>query len=505
VKEIKEDLFLTKQSQEKLALFRKIIQTKQQENSLDDQQVGKPSAPLQIEDLNLHTVATLMHKNYGTLYYAYLRLVADLQMIVGDPQASRAKLFAVSEGQLRLALVRQGVPFAFLQHLIAEDLPNFEAFIQAVGYSRVTCLRYLRPLRDMAKNLGLRIVYENLHIIGDEENIRIFLTLAYWLATDGVEWPFSTCSRSQALTLAHQIDQGFKLAYHSPVMKEVLAYFAAVTRVRLAHGHRFSELVTMIADPVPNLFKKQSALTWPEQISESQHLYLVSFLLPMYYAPGDPQIRVMIQRFEHFSPKAFALAQTILGELQPQVSLIAHMSGAFADVIMASMLAIIVGVMTLGFDLGTTIAYAFKPYMNEAQPDKKLQRLVTQATAKALAQVHIDVQGDLLPDLSTALYANLLQLQRIMQPTERVKVALMLEPVALGFLDLVVFLHQQPAVEFLHHHYEEADLIIKDSSVPLVFEHAQHPVVFKWNLNATGDLFGELTTVIKTLQQQKNG
>ncbi|MFD1486050.1 helix-turn-helix domain-containing protein [Lacticaseibacillus baoqingensis] len=397
------------------------------------------------------------------------------------------------------------MPFAFLQHLIAEDLPDFNAFINSVGYSRVTCLRYLRPLRDLAKQLGLRIVYENIQIIGDEDRVRIFLTLMYWSATDGVEWPFVNCSRTQASLFARQADSEFKLEYHSPVLQELLAYFVAVTQSRVAHHHQFSELVTMIADPVANLFKKNRELTWPEQISESQHLFLVSFLLPIYYTPGDPRLRVVIGRFERFSPKAFALAKAIIGNLQSDVLPTQTTNPQYGDVILASTLAVVVSVMTLGFDLGSTIAYAFKPEMSAVKPDSRLQQAVTQATAKAITEADIEAHGDLLLDMSTALYVNLLQLRQITHPAKRLKVALLLEPVAVGYMDLLLFLDQQPYIEFVHDHFETADLIIKDSALPLVLDQQKRPVIFQWDLNASGELFGELFYLIRSMQRKLAG
>lgn len=213
----------------------------------------------------------------------------------------------------------------------------------------------------------------------------------------------------------------------------------------------------------------------------------------------------MIGRFERFSPKAFALAKAIIGNLQPDVLPNQTTNPQYGDVILASTLAVVVSVMTLGFDLGSTIAYAFKPEMSAVKPDSRLQQAVTQATAKAITEADIEAHGDLLLDMSTALYVNLLQLRQITHPAKRLKVALLLEPVAVGYMDLLLFLDQQPYIEFVHDHFETADLIIKDSALPLVLDQQKRPVIFQWDLNASGELFGELFYLIRSMQRKLAG
>jgi hypothetical protein len=90
-----------------------------------------------------------------------------------------------------------------------------------------------------------------------------------------------------------------------------------------------------------------------------------------------------------------------------------------------------------------------------------------------------------------------------MNPAKVVRVALLIEPVALGFIDLVTFIEQLPFVEVLYDHYEEADLIIEDSSLELELPASAAPLIFRWDMNASSDLFGELFSVIHSLQQEK--
>ncbi|MFD1486049.1 hypothetical protein ACFQ5J_12525 [Lacticaseibacillus baoqingensis] len=102
---IEEALFLTKQSSEKLRLFREIEHALQQEMQLDGK-ADRAQGAAKLDELNLHRVAVRMQKNYGTVYYTYMHLLRDLQAIAKKPQASKEELFALGEGRLRMALVR---------------------------------------------------------------------------------------------------------------------------------------------------------------------------------------------------------------------------------------------------------------------------------------------------------------------------------------------------------------------------------------------------------------
>ncbi|WP_179394619.1 helix-turn-helix domain-containing protein [Lacticaseibacillus absianus] len=455
-----------------------------------------------VEDVNLRRIAMLMDRNYGTLYYTYNQLLDELREIVGDPDADIPKLFSISVGQLRMAMVQKSVPFAFLQHLINEDQPNFEAFVDSVEASRVTCLRYLRPVRDLAKQLGVRIVYEKMRISGDENRIRIFLTLVYWLATDGAVWPFTHFTHRDALEMVHRITAAFDLDYTSPVIREVLGYHVTINQTRIAHGHTLTQPVDTLSYPVPNLFDNDVRLTQAEQFSESQHLYQLNFLLPIYYAPGDPNIPQVLATFKRYNPALYQFIERFMRQLPEEILDVHRLSEPMGELIQASLLAIVMSVLTFGFDLGAVIAYAFNHRVIAARPDDRLAIAVRQTAEAVLVKEDPREVQALMPALSQALYANLLQVRRFAQPAAKVKVALMLEPVTLGFIDLVTFIDQQPFVELLHDHFESADLVIKDSSMPLDFGEHQ-PLIFKWNMNASSDLFGQLFGLLHALQQEK--
>ncbi|WP_225046695.1 helix-turn-helix domain-containing protein [Lacticaseibacillus kribbianus] len=499
------DLFLQKGAEEKLSLYRTIQQLKRTEipaaTRVHQQLTG--SAP-GIDEVNLRRVANLMGRNYGTLYYIYNQLLDQLRALVGDPEADTARLFALSEGAVRMSMIEQSVPYQFLQHVLAEDLPHFEAFVDAVAASRVTCLRYLRPLRDMAKQLGVRIVYEKMHLSGDEANIRIFMTLVYWLATDGAKWPFATPTREAALDQVTTISAAFERDYQSPVIREVLAYYNSVTTLRLAHGHAVAQPVAALSYPVPNLFAAHTELSRVTQFNESQQMYQLNYLLPLFVEASDPAISSTLTTFRHYSPELYHFTDTFLRKLPDTVLDPEKLSSRLMGMIAANLLAVVTSVATFGRDLGASVAYAFNRRIALTSPDAHLETLVRQTVEAVAIQQPLDWLGERdLNALSQALYENLLQVQRFAKPQRKVKVALLLEPVMLGFIDLVSFLQQQPFVELLHDHYEDADLVVQASSLPLTLSGEKRQVTFKWNMNASSDLFGELYGILYTMAQDE--
>ncbi|WP_262314931.1 helix-turn-helix domain-containing protein [Lacticaseibacillus parakribbianus] len=499
------DLFLQKSAWEKLSLYRTIQHLKRTElpvaTRVREQLAGTPRV---IEEVNLRRVANLTGKNYGTLYYTYNQLLEQLRALAKTPEADTATLFALPDGELRMALVAQGVPYQFLRHVLAEDLPHFEAFVAASDASRVTCLRYLRPLRDMAKQLGVRIVYEKMHLSGDEARIRIFLTAAFWLATDGAAWPFAATTRDTALQQVTAIGAAFERDYQSPVIREVLAYYNAVTAARLSHGHVVDKPSAPLSYPVPNLFADQAGLSRIAQFNESQHMYQLNFLLPLYAVAEDPDVAATIATFRRYSADLYQFVDHFMRKLPDAVLDPDHLSAAQLAMIQADLLAVVTSVATFGLDLGASVAYAFNQRVARGVADPRLETLVHQTVEAVAIQQRLTWLGDHdLAAVAQALYANLLPVQRFARPRHKVLVALMLEPTMLGFADLIIFMQQQPFVELLHDHYETADLVIQASSLPLDLAATKPQVRFRWNMNAASDLFGELAGVLYALAQDR--
>lgn len=498
------DLFLTSKAKHKLELFRKIVHTKQWELPVAEQVKLTREGTAEIGEVNLRRLAPLLKWNYGTIYYTYLQLLDDLKQIVGNENAELSQLFKVKDGTLRMALVRQSVPFLLLQHLLAEDQTSFAEFIESSGVSRETCLRYLRPIRDMGKRLEVRIVYENMQIHGDESRIRVFLTLVYWLATDGAAWPFTSYSQPQAKAIVMRLMHAFDLNYRSPVLREVLAYYIAVTNTRIMHNHRLHSPVPLALGNVANLFADNSALTYQEQVSESQHLYLINFLLPLPYAVNDPAIQPTIDKFKTISPDGYLFTKAFMQNLPHTVLTPEQLAGPLGPLLELSLLAIGMSVSALGFDLGSQIAYAFNQQVMTAPKDGNLQVLIQKTVKETMQAISTKPLMSLTAPLTRAIYANFLQLRRYTNPTKVVRVALLIEPVTLGFIDLVSFIEQLPFVTVLYDHYETADLIIKDSSLSIDLSNAKkRPLIFRWDMNASSDLFGELFSLIHNLQQEK--
>ena len=146
------------------------------------------------QGLNLKALAERKQLNYSTVYHSYTRLLKDLAAMSGSQSAAPATIMTTSEAELSWYFVQQSVPYQLLSHLLANDLQNFDEFLRLTTFSRVTVLRRLQALRQLARSLKVRIIYETMQMVGSESAIRIFLTVAFGEATQGCASPFPPAS-----------------------------------------------------------------------------------------------------------------------------------------------------------------------------------------------------------------------------------------------------------------------------------------------------------------------
>ncbi len=95
--------------------------------------------------------------------------------------------------------------------------------------------------------------------VGDEKQIRLFLTVFYWLATHGSGWPFSSISSAQ---LDRQYNE-LKTHKVDPIAALQEELFWAVCRIRMAHGHyvgycaRFEDVFGEMASFDETIYKQE--------------------------------------------------------------------------------------------------------------------------------------------------------------------------------------------------------------------------------------------------------
>lgn len=455
------------------------------------------------EGINLKALAESQQLSYSTVYHTYTLLLKDVATMTGEKTVSLAALLATPEAELSWYFVQGSVAYQLLGHLLADDLNNFDDFLHQTAYSRVTVLRRLQQLRRLARSLRVRIVYETMEMIGSELAIRLFLTVAFGEATQGLVWPFTAISHQQAAFIVAQMYENTKLDFHNPVVKESHTYLAAVTFMRTNRGVWQTQMPETMTTPVSNFFNFDHRLTKIAQISESQAMFLINVLTAVYTGPSDPQIMVMLMNQTHFDPGIRGFVKSVIHQLP--ATLVGGTAAAkrLQALFEVSLMGSVISVLTLGYDVSTTLADQLNPELKRPKTDESLATVVRQACNFAardeLTPKNIDRS---LSAIATALYTQMLQLRQYLTPRP-VKVGLILGPVAMQYVDLLTFLARQPAVQIVDAHHETCDLLIVTSALPVLAIDATPAVVIHWQSSHAQALLTRLFQLIQELQQQK--
>lgn len=515
------DVFMSASTLDRLNLYWTIVQLKIAQTPVDQLLASQRSNEPLVQEVNLKQVANLTQRNYGSLYNMYNDLTEMLTALLpaGVP-ADVPHLFAVPEGALRFSLVKASAPYQYLQALLSRQYDSFNAFVTATGLSRMTVMRHLKPLKTLAGRFGVSLQTEKFQLAGDERRIRLVLTLAFWEATSGYDWPFVAMPHDLA---AAAIQAQLKAVdYHggNPVSLEVAAYYYAVASYRVADGHVIShapglavldyplpDMSAVVREAVPaikDVALPQVDLTPTQAMGESEFFYFLVNFAPLYVGGDDTGTKAMIQRFARYSPALYQLVTAFLQKFPGEVPL-ASLGHPLQEQLTADWLAITASTVSLGIDFNQLVAYAYNRTVKAIPDDPELLRRVHQTLENVLVTAEVEQFESLLDPLTEAYYRNMLQCQALYLPQVKVKVALMMEQTMLGYVDLTAMLNQQAYVELVSPTDGEPDLIVIGAEMPLSAAARGHAIVFHWPVSATADRFGALYGVITELWRERLG
>ncbi|WP_164509860.1 helix-turn-helix domain-containing protein [Lacticaseibacillus porcinae] len=452
------------------------------------------------EGLNLKALAESLQLSYSTVYHTYTLLLKDVATMTGENTVSVEALLATPEAELSWYFVQDSVAYQLLGHLLADDLNNFDDFLRLTAYSRVTVLRRLQQLRRLARSLRVRIVYETMEMIGSELAIRIFLTVAFGEATQGLVWPFATISHQQAAFIVAQMYENTKLDFHNPVVKESHIYLAAVTFMRTNCGDWQTQMPETMSTPVSNFFNFDHRLTKIAQISESQAMFLINVLTAVYTGTDDPQIMVMLVNQTHFDPAIRGFVKSVIQQLPPELVGGTAEANRLHGLFEVSLTASVISVLTFGYDVSTTLADQLNHHLKGTKADETLASIIRLACQFAARDGQTPKSIDRnFSAITNALYTQILQLRQYLSP-KSVKVGLILGPVTMQYVDLLTFLARQPAVQIVDAHHEPCDLLIVTSALPVLAIDATSAVVIHWQSTHAQTLLTRLFQLIQELQ-----
>ncbi|MFD1432801.1 helix-turn-helix domain-containing protein [Lacticaseibacillus yichunensis] len=503
------ELFLTKQEREQLALYREIISEAQAVLPVAERVAKRAAGAPLVDAVNLKRISLLTGRNYTSVYRTYTALVATLTQMTGGDSAIQA-MFAFDSGQVRMALIEQNIVFNTLRAMLTDQYARFADFAAATNFSKTTVSRHIKPLAGLANFMGVRLRLETLQVSGPEANIRLFFTARFWLATDGAAWPFVTIDRKEATVLLNHGLASFDFAFSNPVVKELGLYALAVVKNRLHQGFVLNTPGgAMVSFPVPNLFADKSSpfqkfgihLTREQQFAESHFLFDLDYQLPLYQTADDPRLEQVVLRFKRYQNGLYRLVTGTIDQLPSEwVPAIIPLK---SKMVLANMLAIASSTILYGFDIAGLTHLSGVPTKTQDDPQANEVRQVLENSLRAtIALNDLTDFTPAVPTLVNSLSALFGHLVHVLTPPQKVKVALMITPTLADYLDLSLFLTQQAFVEVVGERYEDADLIISSTGLPVPSHVRPETQIFQWQADASSDLFGALYAVLHALHRR---
>ncbi|MFD1484568.1 helix-turn-helix domain-containing protein [Lacticaseibacillus baoqingensis] len=506
------DIFLSSSALDRLNLYKVIRQLRLVQSPVDERLAAqKTGAPL-VKEVNLRQVANLTGRNYGSIYNIYNDLLGVLGGLVGNEHAPLAELFAIPEGQLRFHMIAVTDPFQFMQAVMDGEYESFEDFVAALGMSRMTVTRHLRPMRELAQTFGVQLQPDTLSFNGDERRLRLFVTMMYWQATAGAVWPFKQLSHATAERLVDTLYTALDTEPANLVARELSMYYLAVCYWRISNNHilTYDRSKAVMDYPLPNLdlalghgrFKDFTLppLSRQQLMGETEYGFFLMHFAPVYLTAGDQNAATTIERFRRYAGSMYQLVAHFV-QAFPEWS--QDLSDADQQLLIVNLLTITCGTLALGEDFHQHVAYTFNRSLQAQADDPRYERVIRQTITQVVLADHLEQYIDRIDSLTENYYRNLLQLRAAFHPQRVVRVALVLDQTTLEYVDLIAMLSQQAFVELLPSGADliDADLVIQSGSLPLPLPAGV--AGFEWTPNASADRFGELFAILVSLWRNK--
>lgn len=511
------DIFLSMSDAEKLGLFRTIIEVREAQTPVTEKLAAyRDHRPL-VSEVNLKQIAALTNRNYGSVYNTYNGLISSLQAMLGRHHSSVKTLFAVPADEFRYHLVAQSHPYKFLDAVLYQRYENLDDFLKACDSSKATVLRHLKAIRGYARQSGVQFSYETLSFTGPELNIRLFMTITYWLATNGVAWPFENLSHERAGQILDDLLVVFDGGKVNTITRELLMYYVAIAHQRILGGHILAnnEQSKVLHYPVPNLFsdtassmldraKRLQHLTTQQQQSESDALYFLLNFAPLYIITDKQVEKRMIERYNDYNPEIYQLISGFFEHFPYSFKHDIHLPDDTYRLLFVNMLSVTVSVLAFNKDFTTSLLAEFSSNIQQTKDDPAFYQQVKVTLDEVIGRRSLTSFQDCREVLTDAFYRSLHQLVVQFQPRKKVLVAPIIEQTMTGYIDLLAFLHAVPFVELASPDadLEKVDLVIT-TSVGAIKDSVGKTQIFPWHINVTNDHYGQLYSLLRELWDEK--
>lgn len=519
-----DSVFLTQAENDKYSLLLDIASLKRDELSVKKRiALSRKNEPL-VDDVNLKQVAALLNRTYGSLYNTYMSIVADLKEVIGEDTEDIQKLFSVPLDAYHYYLVNKSDVFDFVNILLKGEEVTFEQFWEDHDISKATALRHLKGVRDLIRSFDIRMYYDPIRLEGDENKIRLVLTILLWLSTDGHTWPFKEIDRLDALKAFDLAVDRFQLASPNVLTRELGAYLVVTMYYRIVQGHYIQGPTeeNLLRYPVPNMIKTyinqpfmgpavmiknaMAQMTIEEAMAESFNFYDLMNFGPILLQGNNRYMPSYDDRYERYIPKTYQFVMDFMAKVPVDLEHHLNLEDEDYQGLVQTLMATVMTIYMFKQDVMSIMANHLMDDYTRLRENPILKQDIEDTIDYLLMNKQLGFISDLRDEIVSGLYNVLRQVVQRMAPTILVKVVIVSEQSFLGYFDLMMSLRNIRYVKASHDDADlaDADMVISTSSISLANKVNPDAVMFKWNQNADSDHYGRLYGLLRELWLQKS-
>jgi len=518
------NIYLMQSDCEKYDLLLDIASLKRDELPVKKRiELSRNNNPL-VDDVNLKQVATLLNRNYGSLYNMYMSIVDDLKKIVGQDTEETQLLFSVPSDVYHFSLVSKSDVYDFVKILLTGEEMGFQTFWEDHNSSKATVLRHLKSLRDFIRSFDVRIFYDPIRLEGDESTIRLILIMLFWMATDGHSWPFEAIDRDDALEAFDVTVERFQLAQPNLLTREIGGYAMAVIyhRVMQKKFIKDTSAQDIIRYPVPNMthefmvrpFTREAIrmrsilaqMTDQEAMLESLNMYYTFNFSPIFLHSNNRYALADGEQHTRYVPEINQFVSDFVDRIPLNVHYFLKLDDAEVDILKRTLIAMTASTYIYKKDVTSRVNRFLLDANLNLKEDQLLKRDVEDTVDHLFMNSDVDFLKDMHDEIVNGYYNVFIQLIQQRAPLHRVNVVLVAEQSYMGYLDLLTDLKgiRYVNISMQDADLKDADMIITTSSIELPDDVNPQAVMFKWRRNADSDHYGRMYGILRELWLQKS-
>ena len=525
------DLFLSKSEIEKIQLFNKIKLIRTNQLASADLIGTYRNRDIQVKDINLRKAAYQMNKSYGSVYNTFLGIQEDFKKILKKKDYSTEEMFGVTRDAYHAYLTTNSDGYLFLDAIVKEKETSFKHFYETLESSKATVLRHLKPMRGYLKRFGVRIAYEPMRFVGDEESIRLAIAALYWNATRGYVWPFEDFTQKTAFKVVDIALDKYRLKPTNYITKTFYAYVVMAHLYRIIAGNHVQNMdaLNVINYPFPNIFESAGSMlegdsgsekvrelkraikedvSYEEQMFQSADFYILLMCVPATFEVSEDYLQSVSKQLVRYNPLFANFIDDFLELIPIDVEqTISDMAMSHSEFLRYkyNLTTCIIGVLALDHNYIEILNLysGFGDAISKLNDEGLESKIYSTVQHLMLRDKYQSLNGK-AKQISEAIYAIAYRFFSLYNKNIQVKVYLELESFFLVYSDLSVTLQSLPYAKIVSDP-KEADIIVTANSAnPPEDQMNKDVCIYRWMYNGVdGQMGGLLNLIYKIWTEEK--